>query len=156
MSSAKREAAHREPVWRARSKFVIAAEVPDGGGTEIEQLWARQVAEHRFEVCCIPFFVFDIALGDVVETDDDYLVRHVVESSGRSVFRVWFGQSFFFPPPRSEVAEELTRFGALLEWSSVNLVAVDAADESCAADVASYLKERQDLGQLLYDTGRSA
>ena len=152
MSSAKREAAHREPVWRARSNFVIAAQVPDGGDTEAEQLWARQVAEHRFEVCCIPFFVFDIALGDVVETDDDYLVRRVVESSRRSVFRVWFGQSFH---PRSEVAEELTGLGALLEWSSANLVAVDAAGSRAGA-VKSFLEQRQRLGQLLFDTGKSA
>lgn len=124
-----REALHPEPVWRERSNFVIAAEVPDGGDTETEQLWARQIDEHRFEICCIPFFVFDLALGDVVETDGDYLVRRVVESSGRYVFRVWFGESFH---PRDDLAEELTRLGELLEWSSVNLLAVDAADEAHA------------------------
>jgi hypothetical protein len=37
-----------------------------------EQLWARQVGDRRFEICCIPFFVYDMALGDVVETDANH------------------------------------------------------------------------------------
>src|SRR5947209_2116831 len=68
MATPGREAVHSEPVWRDRSNFIIAAEVLGGGDTRTEQLWARQVDEHRFEVCCIPFFVYDVALGDVVVT----------------------------------------------------------------------------------------
>jgi len=153
MADKTREAVHPEPVWRERSNFVIAADVPDGGDTQTEQLWARQIEEHRFEICCIPFFVFDLALGDVVETDDTYLLHRVVERSGRYVFRVWFGESFH---PRDEIAEELERLGALLEWSSVNLLAVDATDEPHAQKIADFLQERQDRGLLLYETGRSA
>lgn len=94
MAGPVREAVHQEPVWRDRSNFVIAAAVPGGGDTETEQLWGRQIDERRFEICCIPFFVYDLALGDVVETDGDYIVERVVEPSGRYVFRVWFGESF--------------------------------------------------------------
>jgi hypothetical protein len=44
------------------------------GGTKVttEQLWARQVGDRHFELCCIPYFVYDLALGDVVEIDADY------------------------------------------------------------------------------------
>ena len=59
-------------------------------------------------MCCIPFFVFDLALGDVVATSPregrKYVVDKVVEPSGRYVFRVWFGESF---QPRDEIASEL-------------------------------------------------
>jgi len=55
-------AIHLEPAWRARANFIIAAEI---GGTalrpEREQLWARQTDEFCFELCCIPFFVYDLA-----------------------------------------------------------------------------------------------
>jgi hypothetical protein len=44
-----REAVHQEPVWRDRSNFVIAVEIPFGGETKTEQLWARQIDDHRFE-----------------------------------------------------------------------------------------------------------
>lgn len=120
-------------------------------------MWAKQLSADRFEICCIPFFLFDVALGDVVETSPQgerkYVLHRVVESSGRYVFRVWFGESFH---PRDEVAEQLGDLGALLEWSSVNLLAIDAADEARAQEVADFLYNREQLGQLLYETGKSA
>ncbi len=49
--------------------------------------------ETEFTICCIPFFVYDIALGDTVGTDDSSTVRKVVKRSGRHVARVWFGDN---------------------------------------------------------------
>jgi hypothetical protein len=149
---------HAEPVWRERSNFIINAELGEADfPRRFEQLWARQIGEDRFEICCIPFFLFDIALGDVVKTspkgDRKYVLETVVERSGRYVFRVWFGESFH---PRDEIAEQLTALGALLEWSSMNLLSVDAVDELQAQRVADFLHERQQQGQLMYETGKSA
>ena len=107
-------------------------------------------------MCCIPFFVYDIARGDVVVTSTKggrkYVVAKVVEPSGRFVFRVWFGESF---DPRDEIADELMRLGSLIEWSSRNLLAVDAVDHEHAQLVADFLAEREHAGQLIYETGRS-
>ena len=149
---------HPEPVWRERSNFIINAELGEEDlPRRFEQLWAKQLSDDMFEICCIPFFLFDVALGDVVETSPQgerkYVLDRVVERSGRYVFRVWFGESFH---PRDEVAEQLGALGALLEWSSVNLLAADAADEAHAQKVADFLHERQQLGQLLYETGKTA
>jgi hypothetical protein len=121
-------------------------------GYRAEQLWARHVEDHLFEICCIPFFVFDVALGDVVETNARHDIVYVVQRSGRFVFRVWFGQSFH---PRQEIADQLSDLGALLEWSSVNLLAVDADGGSLAQMIADFLDERESEGQLKYETGRS-
>lgn len=76
--TAAREAVHREPMWRERSNFIIATAI-DSANTDIstEQLWARKVDDRHFELCCIPFFAYDLALGDVVETDSDFLVQGV-------------------------------------------------------------------------------
>lgn len=147
-----REVVHKEPIWRDRANFIIAAPLSDGGDVKTEQLWVRRDDESHFEICCIPFFVYDLALGDVVETDGDYVVRKVVSLSGRFVFRVWFGESSY---PRDEMADELSARGALVEWSSRNLLAVDAADEEHAQFVANFLTERAQLGQLVYETGRT-
>ena len=148
---------HQDPVWRERANFIINAELPDRGRPKrFEQLWATQLADDRFEVCCIPFFVFDLALGDVVATSPrdgrKYMVDKVVQASGRYVFRVWFGQSF---QPRDEFTGELAALGSLMEWSSRNLLAVDAADEEHAQVVADFLMEREKAGHLVYETGRS-
>ena len=148
---------HQEPAWRERSGFVISAELPEKyWPRRFEQLFARQLADDRFEVCCIPFFVCDLALGDVVVTSAKdgrkYVVTSVAEPSGRYVFRVWFGESF---RPRGEIADELKALGSLVEWSSRNLLAVDAVDGEHARLVADFLAEREQLGHLVYETGRS-
>lgn len=144
------DAVHPEPVWRDRANFIIGAPLPEEG--RAEQLWARQAGDHRFELCCIPFFLYDIALGDVVETDSQYNIERVLEPSGRYVFRVWFGDSY---PPREPIAHKLGAAGALLEWSSANLLAVDAADESLAQKIAGILAEEERAGTLTFETGRS-
>src|SRR3954453_9406655 len=70
------DAVHAAPVWRERADFVIGARLPEEG--RAEQLWARRIEGRHFEVCCIPFFLYDVALGDVVETDADYDLERVV------------------------------------------------------------------------------
>jgi len=157
MTDANEFVVHQDPVWRERSNFIINAELPEKDRPRrFEQLFAKQVGEDRFEICCIPFFVYDIALGDVVVTlpkgDRKYVVDKVVEPSGRYVFRVWFGESFH---PRDEIAAELRGLGSVIEWSSRNLLAVDAVDREHAQLVADFLAERERAGHLVYETGRS-
>jgi hypothetical protein len=148
---------HQTPVWRDRSDFIINAALAEKDRPKrYEQLFAKQVADDRFEICCIPFFLFDIALGDVVTTsatgNRKYVVDKVIRPSGRYVFRAWFGESF---QPRDEIAAELEALGSLIEWSSPNLLAVDAVDHVHAQQVADFLAERERAGQLIYETGRT-
>lgn len=152
-------ATHREPVWRARANFIVNAVVPD---TEVpplhmEQLWTRKLDDDKFEICCIPFFLYDVALGDTVQTHPQlgrrYVVDRVIAASGRYVFRVWFGESG--NPRRSDVAAELGEMDALLEWSSPNLLAVDASSLDHAQKIADYLQDQQSRGELSYETGKS-
>ena len=152
MTNSTREVVHEEPVWRERSNFIIASRVAGGGDIEFEQLWVRQIEERQFELCCIPFFVYDLALGAVVETDRYFIVCRIVARSGRCVLRVWFGESF---QPREEIARELVNLGSLIEWSSPNLLAVDAADEEHALLAADLLAKRERAGELIYETGRT-
>lgn len=152
------EVQHTDPAWRDRSNFIIAADVSSySQAADREQLWARQLGDDRFEVCCIPFCLYDVALGDVVETVSagtrKYMLNRVVEPSGRFVFRVWFGGSFH---PRNEVEAELVAMGALTEWSSLNLLAVDASNASVAQAIADFLALAEGAGRLLYETGRSS
>jgi hypothetical protein len=78
---AERFSTHKEPVWRGRANFIINAKLPEDG--RFEQLWVRKVAEDAFELCCIPFFLYDVALGDVVQTRESggrkYMLARVVK-----------------------------------------------------------------------------
>lgn len=148
---------HEHPVWRDRSNFIINAELPEKDRSKrFEQLFVRQISDNRFEICCIPFFLYDVALGDIVHTAPKdgrkYVLSGVAEQSGRYVFRVWFGESF---QPRDEIAKDVAALGAQLEWSSRNLLAVDAADKEHAQQIVDFLAEREEADRLLYEAGRS-
>jgi hypothetical protein len=58
---------HQDPVWRERSNFIINAELPERDQAyRFEQLFPRRAGDGLFEVCCIPFALYDVALGDIV------------------------------------------------------------------------------------------
>ena len=62
---------HPNPAWRDRANFIIRGRInsaDSGSGPSIEQLWACQIDEFQFEICCIPFFLYNLTLGDVVTT----------------------------------------------------------------------------------------
>lgn len=148
---------HTNPVWRDRSDFIIAGRI-DSDNTQLsmEQLWARQLDDFTFEICCIPFFLYDLALGDVVRTsssgDDKYVVDSVVRKSGRFVFRVWFSSV----TDTSELESYLTQLGALCERRSPSsqLLAIDAGNDKVAHAVANALQKREEQGELTYETGQ--
>jgi hypothetical protein len=149
---------HLSPVWRERANFIIRADIEEEGlPRRFEQLWARQLGETRFEICCIPFFVYDLALGDEVETaseaNQQYVIERVVKRSGGYTFRVWLGDSRD-ASVRDEVIEALKRLDVVFEWYSENLLAINAADKGRAQVVADFLQEREELGHLAYETGR--
>ncbi|SIN72214.1 DUF4265 domain-containing protein [Agromyces cerinus] len=145
---------HLDPIWRQRANFIINAPLPEEG--RYEQLWCRQVTEETFELCCIPFFLYDMALGDVVQTETQsgrkYMVSEVVERSGRYVFRAVFEPAML--GKREEVAARLTDLGALLEWSSASMIAVDARDAEHGQEIADFLFDHETKGRLIYETGR--
>ncbi|MGW9159411.1 DUF4265 domain-containing protein [Microbacterium sp. NPDC055665] len=149
------EAVHREPVWRERSDFVIGIPIAPGS-TDVttEQLWARRISESRFEICCIPFFAYDIALGDVVEVDASLTVQRVVEHSGRYVFRVHLKNSTSSGAP--DVARPIEALGGLVEWSSPILFAIDADEYVMAQEIANLLQQMEARGVLVFETGRTA
>ena len=146
---------HPEPIWRDRANFLIRApyEGPHVDMNAVEQLWARQVDEQRFEICCIPYIIYDVNLGDLVETDETYTLVRVLEDSGHYAFRIWFtGHS---EDERSEVCSALESANAGLEWCSQNVLAVDAVDRLQAERISGMLVDYQSLGFLHYETGRT-
>ncbi len=147
---------HRFPAWHEKANFIIRAALHDlnsEGEPAWEQLWVRQIADQRFEICCIPFFLYDISLGDEVETDLEYQVTRVISGSGRYTFRVWFGETKE-PKIIDDLMMEINRTGYLYECYSKNLISIDTDSLASAQLLADLLKRMQDLGQISYETGR--
>ena len=155
MTSAQKFSTHEAPAWRERSNFIVNAKLPEEG--RFEQLWARKISDDTFEVCCIPFFLYDVALGDIVRTKESegrkYMLDGVVEPSGHYVFRARLGRSSH---SREQIVGRLTELGTVMEWSSATLLAIDALDLIHAQHVADFLHEQAERGQLIYETGKTA
>jgi len=152
-SAGEYEAVHKAPIWRDRADFVFAAHIGvKDGKNEWEQLWGKRTATNRFIVCCIPFFVPDLALGDEVETDADFVLQRVVHRGGQYTFRIWFGEQSM--ATRESVVQELQAMRPLMEWSSENLLALSAGDDN-AQEIADILQAREEEGLLKYETGRA-
>jgi hypothetical protein len=146
-------AVHSDPIWRDRANFVFAAhQGTKDGKNEWEQLWGQQVAPQRCVVCCIPFFVHDVALGDEVEIDTNFVLQRVVRSSGQVTFRVWFGDQDV--AARQRVVREIEAMNRLMEWSSENFLALSVLEVD-AQQLADYLQLRENESLLQYETGRS-
>jgi len=147
------EAIHPSPAWRSRADFIFAAYLGNKDGkNEWEQLWGKKTADNRFIVCCIPFFVHDVSLGDEVETDSDFVMQRTVKQSGQFTFRVWFRNNN--SAERKALVKEVENIGALTEWSSDNFLALSVS-ETVAQNLANCLQEWEQEGVLRYDTGRS-
>jgi hypothetical protein len=149
------EAVHRDPIWRDRADFIIAIDIDPGDtGIVTEQLWAKKLSNGHFELCCIPFFAYDLALGDVVAVSEDYLVQDVIEPSGRYVFRVHILESSL--AIHDEILSDLTERDALVERSSPKMFAVDARDTTHAQEIADYLRDQESQHRLVYETGKTS
>ncbi|MDH3753153.1 MAG: DUF4265 domain-containing protein [Acidimicrobiia bacterium] len=84
-------AIHEDPAWQDRANYILRVDLePHGMPGRFEQLWARQLGQDRFELCCIPFFIYGAALGDVVATGETPGGFEVIEHSGRRCIRVAF------------------------------------------------------------------
>ena len=158
MMEEKNIAVHLNPVWRDRADFIIMARLKeDELEGRFEQLWARQLGENRFEICCIPFFIYDLDLGDHVEAasqeDIQYLIQKVVWKSGHYTFRVWFGETTD-AGSSDKLMNKLEGMGCLWEWHSQRLAGIDAPSQEKAQEVAQYMAEQSELGHLVYETGR--
>jgi|GEM_PF-922724 len=153
---------HNNPVWSKKANFVINARLDSkesDSSLKWEQLWVRNLGENLYEVCCIPFFVYNLALGDEVETilsiDDlqSNIFHKIYKASGHYTFRIWFGE-VPTSQTKEEIYSELLNLNCLAEWYSPDLLALDAESESHAQVVANLLDHKEKLGLLVYETGR--
>ncbi|MBP2478600.1 hypothetical protein JOF53_007472 [Crossiella equi] len=106
---------------------------PFGFDDLVEQLWLRPLNEDEYQVCCLPFRVYGLALGDVVELDEARtFVTRVVRRSGSRVLRLFFPIHLpdeVFHPGRAAVASALEAAGLSAEWSGDRHVAVHVPPE---------------------------
>jgi hypothetical protein len=148
-------AVHANPVWRSKANFIIRARVTDVSTEgDFEQLWTRRIDEDRFEVCCIPFFLYGISLGDVVRAgaSDGYVMRSVIGRSGNGVARVAIKPDADVSLVHGQIHDVLRQLEYWHEWFAEGYVAINLDSDKIHDELFSQLGK---LGELV-EVERSA
>lgn len=149
-----RIATHDEPVWRDRTNYIIRVDLAAHGMPgSAEQLWARTDDQRTFELCCVPFFTYGLALGDRVAWDDSSRAATLVERSGRRNVRFAWNDKSQAAEQHEVLHGRLVMAGGLVEFSSSGYGAVDCADDATTAAVIAVLQPLHDAGVLLWEYG---
>lgn len=139
---------HLEPVWQARADYIVRASI-EGDEGDFEQLWTHQLSQTEHLLCCIPFFLYNVCLGDVVEVRNDQMVR-VRRPGGRWTFRA-------FCLTHGSAEALFDRIGSdefLHERHGERLVSIDAANTEDARRLAGILVQLESEGLIEYETGK--
>lgn len=154
---------HPRPAWGERADCVLQMRIETGNAgldnpPRYEEIYARDVGEEFFQVCCVPFFLYDLALGDIVKVASQngvQIVEGVAQESGQHTFRAYFGRTFM-PAARDVLIDELsTMAGVVAEWYSDDLLGLSAENDAVAKTLARWLETAMSRGQLQYETGRT-
>lgn len=147
---------HESPLLGAEADLIVLAEVEadDEGVRHMEQLWCKRSGEGSAVMCCVPFFLYGVALGDEVAVEKDrtgrLVVGRVLRRSGRTVFRVILHSE---EPYAREAVQRLERWGAALEWWIDSYVALDLPSSEARARAAEDLDPLEASGLLEYEFG---
>jgi hypothetical protein len=121
---------------------------PYGLPGRFEQFWARDVSESIFQVCCIPFFTYGIALGDTVKCDGEFTVQAVVERSGHKNLRLTVADPDRHEVLHSKIHDWVVSTGLLYEFCSPGYLAVDLPPGFDPKDALTALSWSIPLDQL--------
>jgi hypothetical protein len=137
----------------------VGVEADSAQSVKWEGLLARRLSGKRARICAVPFWVYDVNLGDEVALMDSAegasVVTGVVVDGGNHTFRVRFEHAADDDVRWRELMVELEPFDCWFDVRSPGFLAV-SAPPAHAQPVADYLDERERRGELRFETGRSA
>lgn len=121
---------HTNPAKRGERNYIARADLaPFGFPGLFEQMWLGDLGQGVYEVRCIPFRVYGLALGDLVGiSSDGTLINSLLRSSGNRVLRI-----LVIPSLTKERLAVISvslgmaaeRLGLLFEWSGDRHVSID-------------------------------
>jgi hypothetical protein len=117
---------------------------PDVG---YENLWAEKDAAGLYVIKSVPYFVYDISVGDTVRasennTDQVLSFSERVSHSGHTTVRVRPETFTLSDEDGKALLKSLRSFGAVVETLPPRLVAVDIPDKVQARSITDYLTSR--------------
>ena len=152
-------AVHLSPVWRDKANFLIQADL---SSVELpgkwEQLWARQLEDGRYELCCIPFFAPGLALADQVDVAPkdgrEHVVHSLIAGSGRVAARVAFVNDAVFDQLARQIIDDMRAANCLFEWYTTRYLAIDIADRPTFQRMNKVLADYAASGNIKYEVSK--
>lgn len=144
---------HEAPAWRGEKNGLAMVDLaPFDLRGMLEQLWLREADEEGgYEICCIPFYVYGLALGDVVGKGESETVSRLISKSGRRVFRVLFTEPRPLTDSRSALRRVVDSAGLLSEWNGERHVAIDVPDISVIQPVLESIQGEVQGGTAFWE-----
>lgn len=128
----------------------------EGDDASWEGLLATAGDDGKVTVQSVPYFVYDLALGDEVSTvasaEGPLVAVEPTRRSGMLTFRVVFGGSD--DDRWQQLMRDLEPWSCWFDVRSPRFVAIAASPEHAQA-VADYLHSREQRGELQYETGQT-
>ncbi|MEV7860914.1 DUF4265 domain-containing protein [Streptomyces hirsutus] len=125
---------------------------PFGLGGMLEQLWLRKLPEDSgYEVCCIPFYAYGLALGDIVGKSEADTIDRLIGRSGRRVLRVFFVDPRPSGDSRAALRSAVASANLLSEWNGEHHVAIDVPDVSAMQPVFESVQDEIQKGAAFWE-----
>jgi hypothetical protein len=136
-----------------RVKVLFDYDSGEPGQMEVETMWAIPTAE-GFQLDNIPFFVRDLAVGDIISAtagpDGRLRFEGLVQPSGHSTLRLWFAKGR--EGDVVSIRHQLRELGCSSELSDLpRLVAVDVPPAVSLDKIRTVLDEYESSGLLEYE-----
>ena len=126
-------------------------------GVETESLWAQVTGKGRYRIDNIPFYVYDISLGDVVAgtADGDRIAfERVLKRGGHSTYRVLVKDEMGFESsPFREGWRELEKHGCSYEVARRRWIAIDIPPSADVFAVYRILEDGENRAVWTFEEG---
>ncbi|CAM5509818.1 hypothetical protein SXANM310S_03746 [Streptomyces xanthochromogenes] len=146
---------HEQPVGRTSTNYIARADLaPFDLDGQVEQLWFKALNDGSYEVACIPFAVYGIALGDVVLLNNDDYVIEVVRNSWHRTLRLLFTPNV--PPAdvqraTDEIKTEIIAADLRSEWNGARHVAVDVPPDAEPTQLLAVMEAAVNAGHAFWE-----
>ncbi|MCK2216783.1 DUF4265 domain-containing protein [Actinomadura sp. ATCC 31491] len=142
----------------AKQNYIARVDLaPFGFPGLFEQIWLGDLGGGMYEVRCIPFRVYGLALGDIVDiSSDGSLISSLVRPSGRKVLRVLLIPSLGAERLSTVINSINMKIGEadlLFEWSGDRHVAIDVPADINVDDLIGLVSGYVERGEAFWEWG---
>ncbi len=145
---------HDQPAARSRTNYILRLSLAaDGLPGRYEQVWTRTEDNVNFELCCIPFFTYDLSLGDVVRMTADDGEYEMVSKAGHRTIRFAVQDEKFRHEGHDSLHASIASAGCLAEFRGhmLGYGAIDIVDERQSEIVRALLSPLAEQGLLMWE-----